>query len=129
MVLTLLACADAPEDSGGPAPFEVVGVTPADGTRDVVESAHPELRFSAPLDTTTCPADHTRLDGLAADGTVAFRVEVARFADDDAQTLQLDPTDPLPRGWTYAVSVRGGTCAALDGRLLEPFSSRFTVAP
>jgi len=129
VVLGLLAACAEPEDSGGPQPFEVVGVSPADGATGIVESASAELRLSAGLDELTCPPSQTRIDALGPDGTVAFTVAVARFADATEQTLRLDPSDPLPRGWTYAVSLRGGTCASQDGRPLEPFSSTFTVAP
>jgi hypothetical protein len=131
MLLLLAACTEAPDM---PAPrFRVSSVSPEDGATDVVEAMIPELRFSDPIDEATCTPETLRLDAIHADGTVAFPVDVSVSALDDGFRVQLRHDEaPLPVGWTYAISARAGDedgCLSVDGALLSPFGSTFTVAP
>ena len=130
MLLLLAACTEAPYiPSEG---FRISGVSPEDGATDVVEVQIPELRFSDPIDPATCTAETLRLDGTHADGTVAFAVAVIVTAYDEGYRVQLGHDDPLPVGWAYALSARAADdagCTSLDGDLLAPFASTFTVAP
>ncbi len=130
MLLLLAACTEAPyvPVEG----FHISGVSPADGATDVVEAHVPELRFSDPVDEERCTPATLRLDGIHADGRVAFEVVVTLTALDEGYRVQLAHEDPLPTGWMYALSARAADedgCASVDGELLEPFASTFTVAP
>lgn len=130
MILAWLACA-APEDSGAPAPqtYSVVSVRPEDGETDVVEAIVPELRLSAPVDLATCPPDGARLDAVDPDGQVLFPVPVILSDAEEGEKLRLTPDGAVPRGWTYAITARAGEggCRSVDGAVLEPFRSTFTV--
>lgn len=124
----LLACTPSPylpEDS-----FSVAGVVPEDGTVDAVEAAVPELRFDHPIDPATCTPDTLRIDGILADDTVAFPMELEIVSLDSGYRVQLTHADTFPRGWTYAISARAddeGACYSLDGLVLQPFASTFAV--
>jgi hypothetical protein len=127
VVLSLLACASHEAgDTSGPT-FVVVGVNPEDRAVDVVESAAPQLHFSGDLDLASCAPDAFRLDGIDSAFAVAFAVPVVWTSIEAGAKLALDPDGPLPRGWHYAVTVRGGACTSLDGVPLAPFSSSFLV--
>lgn len=132
MILALLcalaACAPVdPAPSGG---FAIVGVSPEDGSTDVVEAHIPELRFNDSIDTDLCTPTTLRVDGVHADETVAFRVDLAVVALDEGRRVQLTPTTTLPTGWSYRISAAAGDetgCLSIDGARLEPFASGFTV--
>jgi hypothetical protein len=128
MIWWMLACAEPdPDVETG---FAIVGVSPEDGAADVVEAHIPELRFSDPADPDTCTAETLRLDGIVDDGAVAFSVPVEIVPLDGGLRVQLTHADPLPRGWSYALSARAGDddgCLDVDGNVLRPFASSFAV--
>jgi hypothetical protein len=126
VVLILIACAGKGEDSDGPV-FEVVGVSPADGTPDAVEAVVPQLHFSEPADLASCAPAGLRVDAVDEAGVVAFPVATSLTTSDEGTKVLLDPADTLPRGWRYTVSAREGACTSVAGRALEPFYSSFTV--
>lgn len=130
MIVAWLACAVS-EDSAAPAlpTYRVVGVRPEDGETGVVEAITPELRLSAPVDLATCPPDGARLDAVDPDGQVLFPVPVVLADAEGGEKLRLTPDGAVPRGWTYAVTARAGEggCRSVDGAILEPFRSTFTV--
>jgi hypothetical protein len=127
VIFLLLACAQDPKpvDLG----FVVVGVSPADGADDVVEAHVPELRFSDDIDEDACDADAVRLDGLGDDGTVAFTPDTVLTPVSGTTKVQFVHDVPFPRGWTYAITVRGGEhgCLDADGNEITPFTSTFSV--
>ncbi len=128
ILLSLAAC--APENTELDPGFHVVGVSPEDGAADVVEAHLPELRFSDAVSPEACGAEALRLDGIHADDTVAFAVPLVVVALDGGVRIQLTHPEPLPRGWSYALSAHAGDssgCVDLDGRTLAPFASTFTV--
>lgn len=129
MVLIWLGCAgEGAGDSTSAVPaFGVIAVTPEDGATDAVEAVVPQLRLSEGVDLATCAASAFRLDGVGADHTVAFAVPLVVAAEDGGARITLDPDGPLPHGWTYALTARGGACTSLDGARLEPFYSSFLV--
>ena len=128
MVLIWVGCVTSPSGDSSPLPgFGVVTVTPADGAVEVVEAVVPQLRLDDGVDLATCADGTFRLVGLGADHAVVFDLPVVVSADEDGERLALDPSGPVPRGWSYGVSLRGGGCTSLHGARLEPFYSSFTV--
>lgn len=128
MVLSLLACTGTgTAESAAPVGPAVESVSPEDGAVDAVEAVTPQLRFSAGVDLASCAADALRLDGVNADHTVAFPVPIEVSADGEGTRIALDPAAILPRGWSYALTVRGGGCEGLQGGTIEPFYSAFAV--
>lgn len=128
MVLIWAACATLESGDSAPPPgFGVVTVTPEDGAVDVVEAVVPQLRLEEGVDLATCAAGTFRLVGLGVDHVVAFDLPLVVSAEEEGERLALDPSGPVPRGWSYGVSVRGGGCTSLQGARLEPFYSSFTV--
>jgi hypothetical protein len=128
LLLVLFACTPADTLPGGG--FAIVGVSPEDGASDVVEAHIPELRFNAPIDTALCTLDTLRVDGVNADETVAFGVDIAVVAKDEGYRVQLTHATPRPGGWAYRISARAGDdsgCQSVDGDVLEPFASSFAV--
>lgn len=128
LLLALAACSPAEGllDGG----FAIVGVSPDDGTSDVIEAHVPELRFNAPIDTALCTPDSLRVDGVHDDETVAFDVAIAVVSLDEGYRVQLTHQAALPGGWTYRISARAGDetgCQSVDGELLTPFASSFAV--
>ncbi len=128
LLLSLAACApvEAPPGPG----FAIVGVSPEDGSTDVVEAHIPELRFSEPIDTTLCTPTSLRVDGVHEDDTVAFVVDIVVVALDEGYRVQLTHETTLPTGWSYRISAHAGDdagCQSVDGALLEPFASSFAV--
>ncbi len=125
----LLACVgdDPPRTDEG---FRVMAVAPADGEPAALEMAVPELRLSAPADGERCDGETVRLDAIEDAAVVAFPVEVAVDVSEDGRKLRLVHPEPLPGGWTFAVSVRAGDdgCADVEGDPIVPFRSTFTVA-
>ncbi len=126
--LVLSACAGedpAPVGEG----FRVMAVAPEDGEPAALEMAVPELRLSGVADAERCDGRSVRLDALEDDAVVAFPVEVAVEVGDDGRKVRLVHPEPLPGGWTYALSVRGGPdgCADASGDDIVPFRSTFTV--
>ena len=123
----LLAC-DAPPanlDEG----FRVVSTTPLDGSDDAYEVTIPELRVAGVADPERCNGLTVRVDALNDDDTVVFAVPLAVDVSEDGGKLRLVHLDPLPRGFTYAMTARGGPegCADVDGDDILPFRSLFTV--
>lgn len=116
---------EVPDDTA--APFAVVAVAPESGATDVVESVNPELRLSTIADIPSCTG--IRLDGIDEAQEVAFAVPFSLSGESLGDTIHLDTLEPLPRGWTYALTGREGACLDTGGRPLEPFFSTFTVAP
>lgn len=127
MLPLLLACDDAAPEADDA--FEVTAVVPADGAEDAVEAQQPELHLSAEADLKQCSADTIRLDGVLADGSVAFPVELTIEEGGDSSRLLLRHEGGLPRGWAYAITVQSGEdgCLDLDGRQIVPFQSTFVV--
>lgn len=127
MLPLLLACADpGPEEEDL---FEVTSVIPEDGATDATEAQQPELHLSAAADLHHCTEATIRLDGVLADGSVAFPIEVVLEEGSDSSRIILRHEGGLPRGWSYAITVAGGEdgCSATDGRLIVPFRSTFVV--
>lgn len=131
-LMLLVACAK-PEAVDSGYDFSVVSGTPADGATDATQMEFPTLTFSAPADPTTCAPGVIRLDAItrdpaSGDATVDFEVDitVGWTAED---TAQIGHTAPLPRGWTYAVTVRGGEggCLSSAGSPMAGFFSTFAV--
>lgn len=124
----LAAGCDGEGTDSAPARFYVAEVTPADGAITDTELTTVILRFSAAPSLDRCTATTIRVDGLRADGTVAFPVP-AELELTGAATLRVRPIDPYPHGYAYAVTVRGGAtgCADADGIAVEPFFSTFQV--
>lgn len=123
----LLAC-DAPPadlDEG----FRVVSTTPLDGSDDAYEVTIPELRVAGVADPERCNGLTVRVDALNDDDTVVFAVPLAVDVSEDGGKLRLVHLDPLPRGFTYAMTARGGPegCADVDGDDILAFRSLFTV--
>lgn len=130
MLLALLACTPVTEVPDGG--FHVSGVVPEDGLVDVVEAQVPELRFSDPIDPGTCTPASLRLDAIHEDATVAFSMDILVLSMDGGYRVQLAHEEPMPGGWTYAISVRSDDdagCTSVDGEPVHPFTSTFTVAP
>lgn len=122
----LWAC--APELLDAEAGFRVKGVFPEDGSADATETQTPWIEFSDPYDLDRCGAA-TRLDAVKTDGTVAFPIGIVPTAGSSARELLLPHDEPLTAGWTYAITVRGGSggCTDEEGREVEPFASSFVV--
>lgn len=129
MIPLLLACAAPEEVDTGPPPFRVVGSAPADGADDVVEAVTPELRLSAAVDVESCGADGARLDAVDDAGAVYFPVPVTYATAEAGEKLQLVHAGPLPRGFTYALTVRTGEggCHSEAGVPIDPFRATFFV--
>ncbi len=127
LLLALVGC--TPVDSLPDPGFVIVGVSPDEDAADVVEAHIPELRFSDPIDPALCTPETLRLDAVHADESVAFAVALAVVSKDEGYRVQLTHDAPLPTGWTYRLSARGGDdgCQSLDGLPLAPFASAFTV--
>lgn len=127
-VLALWACGDEGPIDTGPPPFEVVGVDPDDGMPADSVVAPVQLILSAIPELSRCNTDTIRVDAVLDDGTVAFNSPFA-FDLQSEGNLKLKPDDPYIRGYTYAVTVRGGEtgCADLNGRAILPFYSTFEV--
>jgi len=127
LLLALAACTpvEALPDPG----FVIVGVSPEEDAADVVEAHIPELRFSDPIDPALCTPETLRIDAVHDDETVAFAVALAVVSKDEGYRVQLTHDAPLPTGWTYRLSARGGDdgCQSVDGLPLAPFASAFTV--
>ena len=125
-MIWILACADPPVVGAG---FSVASVSPEDGATDVVEAHLPELRFSDAIDPETCGDETVRLDGVHDDLSVAFRVEGELILVDEGAKVQFRHDNPLPRGWRYAITVRGGDdgCSSAAGDAIHPFDSTFEV--
>ncbi len=129
-LVLLFACGNGDDfvpDEG----FRVASVIPADGAVDAVEVVVPELRVVGEADPARCDARTVRLDALLDDGSVDFAVDIAVDVSEDGGKLRLLHNDPLPVGWTYVVTARGGDngCADLAGDDILPFRSTFTVVP
>ena len=125
-MIWLLACAGPPPVGAG---FSVAAVSPEDGATDVVEAHIPEVRFSEAIDPDTCDAETVRLDGVHDDLSVAFPVESEIILVDQGAKVQFRHDNPLPRGWRYAITVRGGDdgCSSTTGETIHPFGSTFEV--
>ncbi len=126
-LLGVLAC-DAPPadvDEG----FRVVSASPLDGSDDAYEVTIPELRVAGVADPERCDNQSVRLDAVNDDDSVAFAVPIAVDVSEDGGKLRLVHLEPLPRGFTYAMTARGGPegCADVDGDDILPFRSLFTV--
>lgn len=131
MILLLLACArDVVVDTGFD--FQVLEATPVEGATGT-QVEQPTLLFNLPADPTTCVPGVLRLDALTRDAagddhTVDFTVELGLswIAEDNVQLVH---ASPLPRGWLYAVTVRGGEdgCTSADGALMAGYYGTFTV--
>ena len=128
MLLLVAACDNPPVDTARDRGFHVVSVTPEDLSTGLPESIAPFLVFSDRADLDACAAA-TRLDGIQSDGTVAFPVEIEMSDDGSGKRFTLTPADNLPRGWTYAITIRGGDegCVDTENRGIEAFQSRFGV--
>lgn len=126
-LLLLLACDDP--SGGEEASFEVTSVVPEDGATDATEAQQPELLFNAAIDGRSCNEETIRLDGVLADGSVAFPIEIYVEEGEDSRRALLRHTGGLPRGWSYAITVAGGEsgCTDLDHREIVPFLSTFVV--
>lgn len=123
--LLLLACAEAPE--GAPR-FVVTEIEPADGGELLIAVSPVLVRFNAAPDMELCTADTMRLDAIREDGTVSFGVPLQFEATGDG-FVRFTHTEPLPTGWNYAVTIRGGPtgCADESGTPITPFLSEFEV--
>lgn len=123
--LLLLGCADPPE---GASRFVVTEVEPADGAELLVAVSPVLLRFNAPPDMELCTAETMRLDAIREDGTVSFEVPLEFDATGDG-FVRFIHAEPLPGGWNYAVTIRGGPtgCADESGTPVTPFFSEFEV--
>ncbi len=123
----LLACDGPPADLDEG--FRVVSTTPLDGSDDAYEVTIPELRVAGVADPERCNGLTVRVDALNDDDTVVFAVPLAVDVSEDGGKLRLVHLDPLPRGFTYAMTARGGPegCADVDGDDILPFRSLFTV--
>lgn len=125
LLLGLCACEDGPLDTGTLG-FRVVAVVPKDGATDVVDAAVPELRLSADADEAACGSGAIRVDGLQADGSVAFPVDIAVVAANLGAKLQLTHALPFLVGRRYAITVNGA-CVDTEGNAIAPFYSTFEV--
>ncbi len=125
LTLTLLACAEPADEEDR---FWVEEVDPEDGGQMLIAVSPVLVRFSGSLDLERCTADTMRLDAIRENGSVAFNVPISFDATADG-FVRFMHTAPLPSGWTYAVTVRGGEagCADEAGIALEPFYSVFEV--
>lgn len=124
----MCACDDEnPADTGLP-PFEVVGISPEPGAFAESVVYPVQLILSDIPDLERCNANTIRVDALLADGTVGFNVALT-FDLQSEGNLKLKPDDPYFRGYTYAVTIRGGNtgCADVNGRAILPFYSTFEV--
>jgi hypothetical protein len=108
--------------------FHVDSVTPEDLSTGLPESVAPFLVLSDRADMDAC-APATRLDAIRNDGTVAFNIAFDMTDDGSGKRLTLTPVETLPRGWTYAITIRGGDegCVDMENRGIEAFQSRFGV--
>lgn len=131
LILLLVGCGGSdPVDTGYD--FFVTAFTPETGAT-VTQVEVPTLTFNLPADPTTCTTDTIRLDALTrdtttADLTVDFPVELSLSWPTEDQ-VQLVHADLLPRGWTYAVTVRGGEagCLSTEGVVGGGFQTSFTI--
>jgi hypothetical protein len=124
----LLGCEAPPADLDEG--FRVVSVSPLDGSDDAYEVTIPELRVAGVADPERCNGASVRIDAVHDDDdTVAFSVPLAVDVSEDGGKLRLVHLDPLPRGFTYAMTARGGPegCSDVDGDDILPFRSLFTV--
>jgi hypothetical protein len=121
----LCACKEGALDTGTLG-FRVVAVVPEDGATDVIDAAVPELRLSGDADEAACGSGAIRVDGLQADGSVAFPVDIAVVAADLGAKLQLTHALPFLAGRRYAITVNGA-CVDTAGNPIAPFYSTFEV--
>lgn len=128
LAVTIFACGDESPVDTGPPPFEVVGVDPDEGMPAESVVYPVQLILSAIPELSACNAETIRVDAILDDGTVAFNSPFT-FDLQSEGNLKLKPDDPYIRGYTYAVTVRGGEtgCTDLNGRAILPFYSTFEV--
>lgn len=124
----LLACEDDEPVDTGPPPFSVIGSDPEAGEVASSVVAPVQLILSADPDMDHCTLDTIRIDALRVDGAVAFPVLVALDLQGEGN-LKVQPDEPYFRGYTYAVTVRGGDdgCIDVSRRPILPFYSTFEV--
>jgi hypothetical protein len=125
LLVALLACADDPEAEDR---FWVREVDPPDGGQLLIAVSPVLVRFSGPLDLERCTSDTMRLDAIRDDGTVAFPIPLTFEATADG-FVRFIHDGPLPAGWVYAITLRGGEtgCTDENGTPLDPFLSLFEV--
>jgi hypothetical protein len=114
-----------PEDTG----FRVVAVVPLDDDENVVESAHPELRVTAYASPETCTVDTVRLVTVGEGNSVVQDIPADISFPDNGRKIRLEPEGSLANGYWYMLTVRSGAlgCTDTNGRMIQPFASRFYV--
>jgi hypothetical protein len=126
-VLTLLwlGCAEALNEESR---FWVVEIDPADESEMLIAVSPVLVRFSGVPDLDRCNTDTMRLDAIRDDDSVSFNIPLSFDATADG-FVRFIHTSPLPGGWRYAVTVRGGDsgCADEAGTPVDPFLSVFEV--
>ena len=117
---------DAPiEDTG----FRVNAVVPLDDDQAVVESANPELRVTANADATACNTDSVRLVAVEQGNSVVREFDYVLSFPDNGRKIRIEPEGTLANGYWYMITVRSGAwgCTDTNGRMIQPFASRFFV--
>lgn len=124
-LLLLMGCAEPEADAPR---FKVSEIDPPDGGEMLIAVSPVLVRFSEPPDMELCTNQTMRLDAIREDATVAFEVPLEFDATGDG-FVRFIHAEPLPAGWAYAVTIRGGDtgCADESGTPIVPFFSSFEV--
>lgn len=103
-VIALVGCSTPPVDTGDLG-FHVVGSQPEHGDQTVLEAVLPELRLSAPADTSVCGYDHFVLVAIddQVHGEVAFYPEIELEFVDSGNKVLFNHEEPFPSGYAYAM--------------------------
>ena len=125
----LAACGEPDEAPARDTGFHVAAVVPLDGDQEVVESANPELRVSAYADPTSCTPETVRLVGVDGGNSVVRELDYVVSFPDNGRKIRLEPTGIFANGYWYMLTVRSGDwgCTDTNGRMIDPFASRFFV--
>jgi len=127
----LVAASGCPSNNVGEGDtgFHVAVVDPADGSQEVVDAISPELGLNASASEQTCTTDTVSLVSSTPGSTVTGNIAYTLNFLDDGRKIQIDPEDPLLRGYWYQITVRSGVvgCTDQDGRVILPFASSFFV--
>jgi len=128
LALAAAACSHPVEDLQDTG-FRVAAVVPLDDDMAVVESANPELRVTAYADPIACNTDTVRLVGVDEGNSVTRSVDYLVSFPDNGRKIRIEPEGTLANGYWYMIALRSGStgCTDTNGRVIQPFASRFYV--
>ncbi len=125
----VLGCPGPEAPAGQDTGFRVVAVVPLDDDEYAIESVKPELRVTAYADPGSCTAESVRLATVGEGNSVVQELDYVLSFPDNGRKIRVEPDGALPNGYWYMLTVRSGTwgCTDTNGRMIEPFASRFFV--